>query len=461
MPTFFNKNNNWRSLLETVLDLRLGNNNKRCLVDHQADDSFCCLTNSDIAKEEIIINILQKDTDHLLERWIIHYERSNGSIEELLENMTQFIQSHPITYRMHAMIACKNQLCFTHYAPDGMIEFRKLARLKASRFNSNSTFIQVVLDETTIMQKKPLISFEAPLHPSYHRPLTTTPIIAVRRLSRLSLSAIDQDEDPMDEDEYGEDAYTHTTTSIPIPSSHIMQYTTHRNAIAYSTSPINSRPSVSPSPFLSIPIPAPRRNSLQLDHGCLVGSFEESLFSGRMSSQPSKPITFHCSLGVLGHGDCKPSLKCPSHWSIVFPATFYDLQDDQSTPYVGTVDIQNHVQSNGIKQPGYRIPPKGQIQVVVKNPNKTAVKLFLIPYDFTDMPRNSKTFLRQKSYSEQASNHPDVLRYAIHLHICRTEKKRIYIYRNIRIVFANRIADAREKFKVICEGPKEPVYVPL
>ncbi len=68
---------------------------------------------------------------------------------------------------------------------------------------------------------------------------------------------------------------------------------------------------------------------------------------------------------------------------------------------------------------------------------------------------------RQKSYSEQASNHPDVLRYAIHLHICRTEKKRIYIYRNIRIVFANRIADAREKFKVICEGPKEPVYVPL
>ncbi|KAI9248070.1 hypothetical protein BY458DRAFT_536643 [Sporodiniella umbellata] len=284
------------------------------------------------------------------------------------------------------MVVARQQVCYTHGIPNRMIEFRPQARLVAHRFESKEISVQIVLDEAEEL-----------------RP----PQVTIRRLSRLSLSAIEPEDTP----------------SIPI-----MQYIP-RSTIAYSTSPTHIS----------------RRNSLN-DYGCLVGSFEESLFSGRMSSQPSKPITFHCQLGVLGF-DCKPHLKCPPHLQSVFPATFYDLQEDQSTPYVGTVDLLD---------PGYRIPPKGQIQVVIKNPNKTAVKLFLIPYDFKDMPKNSKTFLRQKSYAL----HTHLLRYAIHLHICRVGK-RLYIYRSIRIVFANRVADGREKFKVTCEGPKEPVYVPL
>ncbi|KAI8637970.1 hypothetical protein BD408DRAFT_423729, partial [Parasitella parasitica] len=287
-------------------------------------------------------------------------------------------------------------------------------------------------------------------------------MIAVRRLSRLSLSAIDDEDDSQPEN------ITNSPFAIPIPSPR-MQYTHHgshhsglRSTFAYSTSPNNLLSPTSPLSYLDHPINMERRSSLtdQQHHGCFVGSFEESLFSGRMSSMPSKPITFHSQIGVLGYGDCKPSLKCPPHWSIVFPATFYKLpQDDIMTPYVGTVDIGEYAATHLEKkpQPGYRIPPKGQLQVVVKNPNKTAVKLFLIPYNVTDMPKNTKTFLRQKSYVvDQDDDKKQLLRYAIHVQICRTEKKRIYLYKTMRIVFANRKADAREKLNVVCEGPKEP-----
>ena len=36
---------------------------------------------------------------------------------------------------------------------------------------------------------------------------------------------------------------------------------------------------------------------------------------------------------------------------------------------------------------------------MIKNPNKTAVKLFLVPYDLSDMEAGQKTFIRQRSYS--------------------------------------------------------------
>ncbi|KAI8827206.1 uncharacterized protein EV422DRAFT_502898 [Fimicolochytrium jonesii] len=165
-------------------------------------------------------------------------------------------------------------------------------------------------------------------------------------------------------------------------------------------------------------------------HGSLVGSYEESILTGRMSSLPSKPILFLAEIGVVGHGKCPPGLRCPPHVSAPFNAFYYEVGEEESvTPYVGCVDVAaaasasaNALQEaasrdamgidvagvsnrhNGDnprrpKRDGYRIPPKGQLQIVIKNPSRTAIKLFLLPYDFRDMPPNSKTILRQKSYS--------------------------------------------------------------
>ncbi|QIX01176.1 hypothetical protein AMS68_006693 [Peltaster fructicola] len=303
-----------------------------------------------------------------------------------------------------------------------------------------------------------------------------------------------------------------------------------------------------PHPGLSSRRPSGSESHSPLHHSTLVGSYEESILRGRMSTTPSKPLNFIAQIGVLGRGDCKPSLRCPSHVTIPFPAVFYSYPNarqstnDQPSPYVGLVDLEHDLpsyhdtidrrrqrlgerlhaaisdegsrassrtredtssgvdaQAKRIRRqqkakrrsaspkapPGgsYRIPQQGQLQIVIKNPNKTAVKLFLVPYDLSDMQPGQKTFIRQRSYSAgpiidmpmssrtnlgtdrpeaSLSNSDDpndrpVLRYLIHLHICCTGKGRYWLYKSVRVVFANRVPDGKEKLRNEIQLP-EPKY---
>ncbi|TPX65739.1 hypothetical protein SpCBS45565_g04958 [Spizellomyces sp. 'palustris'] len=223
--------------------------------------------------------------------------------------------------------------------------------------------------------------------------------------------------------------------------------------------------------------------------GSFVGSYEESILSGRMSTLPSKPIRFQAEIGVVGFGKCASrSLRCPPHVSVEFDAFFYEVGEDEVlTPYVGFVEIgeakgkrekaddggagdangqdEDKKRESKTKIGGYRIPPKGQLQILIKNPARTAIKLFLLPYDFQDMPNNSKTFLRQKSYTvpsstsasskspnAQSDHHPHPhLRYAIHVPVFRTEKGRVYVGPSLRVVFSHRALDGDEKVLVVSE----------
>jgi hypothetical protein len=126
----------------------------------------------------------------------------------------------------------------------------------------------------------------------------------------------------------------------------------------------------------------------------------------------------------------------------------------------------------------YRIPEKGQLQIIIKNPNKTAVKLFLVPYDLAGMEPGTKTFIRQRSYSAgpiidsalssivqtPATNPLDrpTLRYLVHLHICCPSRGRFYLYKSIRVVFANRVPDGKEKLQneISLPEPRFSVYKP-
>ena len=307
------------------------------------------------------------------------------------------------------------------------------------------------------------------------------------------------------------------------------------------------RRSVNPdSPYVSLPqspFAGPRRPSITdspLHHAPLVGSYEESILRGRMSTTPSKPLNFMAQIGVLGKGDCKANLKCPPHVQVPFPAVFYSYGGatktpalDQPSPYVGLVDLENNLpnpeqardrrrervqatthsntgsrasspagsgsdatrrrkrtkqkrRSGSPKAPpggSYRIPQQGQLQIVLKNPNKTAVKLFLVPYDLSDMEAGQKTFIRQRSYSAgpiidmpltsranygtdrpEASLSPTgdpndrpMLRYLIHLHVCCPSKGRYFLYKSVRVVFANRVPDGKEKLRNEIQLP-EPRY---
>jgi Domain of unknown function (DUF4210) len=116
--------------------------------------------------------------------------------------------------------------------------------------------------------------------------------------------------------------------------------------------------------------PQSRRGSIPPlePYGTFVGSYEESILIGRLSTTPSKPIPFIAEIGVLAIGKCKPQLKCPAHVILSFPAYFYQLDENTPTPYVGTIDLDElraSYDSFCLEDcAGYRLPFKGQLQIV-------------------------------------------------------------------------------------------------
>ena len=295
-----------------------------------------------------------------------------------------------------------------------------------------------------------------------------------------------------------------------------------------------------PGPSSQIPpLLRSRRPSMSSDaspRASMVGSFEESILLGRMSTAPSKPIDFIAQIGVLGKGNCNSSLRCPAHAIVPFPAVFYNYPsipnsrsavDESPSPYVGNIDLQHNLkpvqtaaqrkqnlvdvrdpeqlmaditapentaigralardakarksEKHSLKAPPggcYRIPQQGQLQIIIKNPNKTAVKLYLVPYDLTGMEPGMKTFVRQRSYSAgpllenplvgdpqkqrkfDSLQDKHILRYLIHLKICCLSKDRFYLYDNVRVVFANRVPDGKEALRNETQLP-HPKYTP-
>ena len=261
-----------------------------------------------------------------------------------------------------------------------------------------------------------------------------------------------------------------------------------------------------------------------------------------MSTTPSKPLDFTAQIGALGKGNYKP--KFPTHVTVDFPAVYYSWSsgigrsttvEDEPSPYVGYIDLEHqipeappkekrrrrtdmdlagdqgstsesakrqsdHRKRSKRKQPSpspkprappggsYRIPQQGQLQILIKNPNKTAVKLFLVPYDLEGMEPGTKTFIRQRCYSAGpivdaplTSSNPNasqgspssvptnlgpkdkpMLRYLIQLNICCPSKSRFYLYKSIHVVFANRVSDNMAKIRneILLPEPRYSPYKP-
>lgn len=333
------------------------------------------------------------------------------------------------------------------------------------------------------------------------------------------------------------------TTAQRIPGIHresVHTYQAHQPRRSLTSTPSFSLGGTSPQssafsrrPSLGL------ESSSPLHQTSMVGSYEESILRGRMSTTPSKPLDFMAQIGVLGLGNCKSSLRCPAHVTLPFPAVFYSYSntphgrsksDDGPSPYVGQIDLENGLsspdetsrqkrksrqrsisaaarqrldgdediamtdinsggdvttldtrkatklkrRSGSPKAPpggSYRIPEKGQVQIIIKNQNKTAVKLFLVPYDLEGMEPGTKTFIRQRCYSAggpivenlPSTNDRPTLRYLVHLHICCPAKGRYYLYKSIRVVFANRVPDGKEKLRneITLPEPKFTPYKPV
>lgn len=195
----------------------------------------------------------------------------------------------------------------------------------------------------------------------------------------------------------------------------------------------------------------------------LLGNFEECVLNYRL--EPLGTVEgFTAEVGASGS-------FCPSHLTLPVDVSFYSVSDDNApSPYMGVINLE----STGKR--GYRVPPSGTIQVTLFNPNKTVVKMFVVMYDLRAMPAGHQTFLRQRTFSvpvrrdsnNQTSRKPlslsqgRTLRYLIHLRFQSSKSGKIYLHRDIRLLFSRKSMEvdsgAAYELQSFTESPIDPPF---
>ncbi|XP_018598892.1 protein FAM214A-like isoform X1 [Scleropages formosus] len=264
----------------------------------------------------------------------------------------------------------------------------------------------------------------------------------------------------------------HQRTGLPLLSSPVPQRRSQTGYFELDTSLTHSR---------GMPWPGNRRASLKREDKVsemdqqvlstsappaslsLLGNFEECVLNYRL--EPLGTVEgFRAEVGASG-------TFCPGHMTLPVDVSFYSVSDDNApSPYMGVINLES------LGKRGYRIPPSGTIQVTLFNPNKTVVKMFVVMYDLRKMPAGHQTFLRQRTFSvpvkqgvcERAGIKPlpfplsqeRTLRYLIHLRFQSSKSGKIYLYRDIRLLFSRKSMEvdsgAAYELKSFTQSPAPP-----
>lgn len=199
----------------------------------------------------------------------------------------------------------------------------------------------------------------------------------------------------------------------------------------------------------------------------LLGNFEESILKGRFS--PAGVIDgFTAEIGASGS-------YCPQHATLPVHVTYYDISEHSApSPFMGVVSLEP------LGKKGYSVPKSGTIQVTLFNPNKTVVKMFLVPYNFGDMPVNHMTFLRHRIFlvpveegleSQEegptggvVTDRKKILCYLIHLRFHSSKSGKLYLHNDIRLLFSRKSIEVDNgipyELKSFTEVPRNPKYSP-
>ncbi|XP_051821420.1 atos homolog protein B isoform X2 [Antechinus flavipes] len=187
-------------------------------------------------------------------------------------------------------------------------------------------------------------------------------------------------------------------------------------------------------PGLLISPSAPPVPTLAVSH-TLLGNFEESLLRGRFV--PSGHIEgFTAEIGASGS-------YCPQHVTLPVAVTFFDVSEHSApAPFL-----------------------------TLFNPNQTVVKMFLVTFDFSDMPAAHVTFLRHRLFlvpvGEEGNVSPTrrLLCYLLHLRFRSSRSGRLYLHGDIRLLFSRRSLELDTglpyELQALTEAPQNPRYSPL
>nr|XP_044989412.1 protein FAM214B isoform X3 [Jaculus jaculus] len=167
----------------------------------------------------------------------------------------------------------------------------------------------------------------------------------------------------------------------------------------------------------------------------LLGNFEESLLRGRFA--PSGHIEgFTAEIGASGS-------YCPQHVTLPVTVTFFDVSEQNApAPFL-----------------------------TLFNPNQTVVKMFLVTFDFSDMPAAHVTFLRHRLFlvpvGEEGNASPThrLLCYLLHLRFRSSRSGRLSLHGDIRLLFSRRSLELDTglpyELQAVTEVPHNPRYSPL
>ncbi|UJR22085.1 hypothetical protein I4U23_025151 [Adineta vaga] len=135
----------------------------------------------------------------------------------------------------------------------------------------------------------------------------------------------------------------------------------------------------------------------------------------------------------------------------VLPVTtfwFNTSEHQAASPYLGFINLQS------LPKRGYHTPTKGTITLALLNPNGTAIHLFLVVYDFSDMPADHRTFIRQRivlmpenstHHKTDKSTSKENLRYLAHIRFVTSQTGKLYMHSDIRLIFARNKLDYDER----------------
>lgn len=214
------------------------------------------------------------------------------------------------------------------------------------------------------------------------------------------------------------------------------------------------------------------KNLFKFGRSPLLGTLEESLLQRRIVPK-FQVADFKVLLGASGS-------FCPTQLTIPAASYFYELPGQHlSTPYLCELRLPRK---------GYSIPRQGTVQVTLLNPLGTVVRMFVVPYDFRDMPAMSTTFIRQRILAyddgkgtscsaparnvEQLSNAEQMklLRYAIHLRFQTSRSGKLALHTDIRLLISRRtdcdtaaahaknLLEAPNELKVVTIVPENPKF---